>query len=1300
MKNLHSFTLFHGVYFFLFSFLLGIGLKAQVSNYTFSQHSRAYQEIPLTSEAVFPAFGWDNPAPVNISLGFTFKFNGQDYTSCSVNPNGYITFGNTSSQAGTYTPISTTRQYEGAVSGLGINLRSNGSTNSLIRYKTLGTAPNRVLIVQWKNSRFGDQTGNLNFQIRLYETSNIVEVAYGSFAEITNTYNAEVGLRGSTNSDFNNRQTTNNWSATTAGTANNHTVSISNTVYPQTGLVYRWTPVLFHNTGSITVPCGVKAMKVETWGGGGGGGRSTSSGQTTGGGGGGGYATKTFDVTPGTIFYYSVGNGGSGGSGTKDGGNTWFNNVNTQPASNTAFAVLSSGGRGVGNNTLPGGNGGTAIYGAGFSGGKGGAGSGTSDFGIHGSGGGGGAAQNSGNGGNGEDGQSRIGVLGGIGGNGGASTSPGGTGGKGTGDGGDGENGFNYGGGGGGGKRAWALGSNQNGGNGANGVIRITYIYEDEISPVQNVASSEGSELSCDVSSTTLTASGGNVSGGVSTLWYEGNECPSIPFVEEFNPLTYSLSNAEVQGQSNGNVRLLAGEDAGIHMENVLSGIAIDPAVHRYIVFRYKVITGVGGQAEIYFKKGTLELDESVVVRTDLINDGQWHIASVDMSQNSLWNDANGGITGWRFDFSTIDETEMDIDYIVLSSVPILENTNEVDSEITVTPNFSDTNFGVFRISEKLNSCGLFSNMTTSCTQIPISRLDKTYQGTGDWENASNWLPAGVPESHHCVTIPAGSIVNINTTQPIANSLRVESGGAITLNSGSALSVLNGIVNEAGAENFIVKNNANLVQINDVDNIGAIKVLRNSTDMIRLDATYWSSPVAGQKVKAFSPETLNNRFYIYNGYNEGEEGVSNRFKSIFVYTTDFPMPQPIPPDWAPSEQITTNTNNQELFSLSEYTFQPGWGYSIRTPNVWPNSQPYEGAFVGVPHNGPIEVPAYGRYTLVGNPYPSPININAFFNANSGVENIQLWTHHYKFLEDENLYNTSNYVTVTLAGPSESPDGYNYLDEGELAVGQGFVVMDEQRPVVNTESWDVVFNNQMRTINNGVFVRNQDVEKHRFWLSLYHEDQKISEILVGYMTGATDEYDHQYDGKRMGTSILHSILEDKKLAVQARGLPFNDSDSISVGIKTFEEGKYSFRIDSSDGLFAEGQDIFLYDKTHDYYHNLVSEGPYYFSIEPGEFEDYFAIVFKEEEDEEILSTQDLAEHSIKIYQTNTEIVVESEKEKILSVAVYDLSGRAIHLNEKVNSNLYSIRKSSVATHILVVNVLTEDGRVESRKIINR
>jgi len=123
-----------------------------------------------------------------------------------------------------------------------------------ISYATTGTAPNRVLTVQWKNVRrdglISDvKNEEINFQIKLYETSNQIRVIYGNFT-LTGTTTASthpvVGLRGTSLSNLNIRTTNTDWSATTAGELFPSTsvatdrCTISTAVKPANGLTYSW----------------------------------------------------------------------------------------------------------------------------------------------------------------------------------------------------------------------------------------------------------------------------------------------------------------------------------------------------------------------------------------------------------------------------------------------------------------------------------------------------------------------------------------------------------------------------------------------------------------------------------------------------------------------------------------------------------------------------------------------------------------------------------------------------------------------------------------------------------------------------------------------------------------------------------------------------------------------------------------------------------------------------------------------------------------------------------------------------
>ncbi|WP_312078770.1 GEVED domain-containing protein [Chryseobacterium sp.] len=245
----------------LFSLLLALVTQAQVSSYTFAQSSGTF--TPLTGPTVIATATSSNSLDDNIypvTLPFSFAFNGVPYTSLNVSTNGFLTFGATAPGTSTYSPISSTETYSGAVSAFGGDLNSVFNVTSVtgqISWAVEGTAPNREIVVQWKDFKPAYSTSTtfaytFSFQIRLKETSNAISVVYkeGSYLVGTTTVSGtrQIGLRGSTNADFNNRSNTTSvlYSASVNGTANNSTQAY-NTVnatpgMPPGGLTYTWTP--------------------------------------------------------------------------------------------------------------------------------------------------------------------------------------------------------------------------------------------------------------------------------------------------------------------------------------------------------------------------------------------------------------------------------------------------------------------------------------------------------------------------------------------------------------------------------------------------------------------------------------------------------------------------------------------------------------------------------------------------------------------------------------------------------------------------------------------------------------------------------------------------------------------------------------------------------------------------------------------------------------------------------------------------------------------------------------------------
>ena len=244
--------------------LLCIGFSkttyAQVAtNYAFSQLDTGLTYTPITGGTTYASGGFTNTAPASVPLGFTFNFNGTNYSNVTITDNGFVTFGTTLPAANTVNPISGTVAYDGAISAFGINLQA-ASTNgnyisppaSTVQYVTSGAVGSRVFVVQYENvvrrpAIGAVVNGLINMQIRLYEGANTIETLYNSFDPLVpvtaGSLAGQVGLRGSTNGDFNNRvAATGSWVGTNPGTLNSSSLLLSNLVFNIGVTRFTWTP--------------------------------------------------------------------------------------------------------------------------------------------------------------------------------------------------------------------------------------------------------------------------------------------------------------------------------------------------------------------------------------------------------------------------------------------------------------------------------------------------------------------------------------------------------------------------------------------------------------------------------------------------------------------------------------------------------------------------------------------------------------------------------------------------------------------------------------------------------------------------------------------------------------------------------------------------------------------------------------------------------------------------------------------------------------------------------------------------
>lgn len=564
------------------------------------------------------------------------------------------------------------------------------------------------------------------------------------------------------------------------------------------------------------------------------------------------------------------------------------------------------------------------------------------------------------------------------------------------------------------------------------------------------------------------------------------------------------------------------------------------------------------------------------------------------------------------------------------TTVYTFTHTVNVEGEVTVRIKLTG--------SATTNRHVTIDNITWTCYSATPSPV--TWTGT-EWIN-------GTPSIDEDVVVEGPLVVETDIASLEAKSLTVVSGGSVYIESGSSVTVAGAIDNQAGADNFIVESGANLVQTDDVDNTGDITVeVKAMTEWFGYNM--FSSPVAGQTFAGFSPD------------NGGE-----------VYTYSF-----------------TDDTDHGYDTASGTVFQEGLGYLFAAPyNGFPQGvlTEFTGEFVGVPHNGTVSIPVVYSFTALGNPYPSAIDAKDFLAANSNVGTLYFWTNAHFYNSAAGTYAGNNYATFTsLAGAGTA--GFPMSNNLTIEAGQGFLA--------SVDAGNVVFNNTMRVgTSNGQFYKTMEQEKHILWLNLANENNMLNQIAIGYADGATEGVDTQIDGKMFGYagSALYSIItgEEDAYAIQGRSLPFTNTDAVALGFRAVQAGTYTVSLADFNGLFADGQDIYLKDNATQTYHDL-KDGAYTFVSEQGVFESRFEVVYQA--DGELSTNVPTLDNSWIVYSQDNGFQIEAQGFELKEVSVYDMLGRLIYTNQATGTS-HAI--SNIANGVLIVKVITTDNQVLTRK----
>ncbi|MDN3705772.1 T9SS type A sorting domain-containing protein [Myroides ceti] len=174
-------------------------MDAQVG-YGFSHEIGLFQENSASATTLTSVHA-DSAISDAVSLGFTFNYEGVNYTQFKMSSNGFISFNMGASTLTTNSFVEANLTSRPIIAPLWDDLDGRATGGSRASYELTGTVPNRVMTIEWKNWEwFYDSTNPvISFQIKLYETTNVIEFIYRQESgNVTSSASASIGIGGAT----------------------------------------------------------------------------------------------------------------------------------------------------------------------------------------------------------------------------------------------------------------------------------------------------------------------------------------------------------------------------------------------------------------------------------------------------------------------------------------------------------------------------------------------------------------------------------------------------------------------------------------------------------------------------------------------------------------------------------------------------------------------------------------------------------------------------------------------------------------------------------------------------------------------------------------------------------------------------------------------------------------------------------------------------------------------------------------------------------------------------------------------
>ena len=339
------------------------------------------------------------------------------------------------------------------------------------------------------------------------------------------------------------------------------------------------------------------------------------------------------------------------------------------------------------------------------------------------------------------------------------------------------------------------------------------------------------------------------------------------------------------------------------------------------------------------------------------------------------------------------------------------------------------------------------------------------------------------------------------------------------------------------------------------------------------------------------------------------------------------------------------------------------------------------------------------WNLLGNPYPSGLDLNNFWFQNADLtgaltDGIYFWVE----TQDTAFNQYGNYLVWNPMGGTYIPDTKNELSV--VPPGMGFWVLANDVDALGTWQYDIVFDNSMRSVLRESPVSHnynfQDHERHRMWVYLVNDSNEYDQILIGTHPAATDSIDLLYDAHKNygGEPLAIATVVNQQAFTIHSDAPRTavDTSEIKLVILASNESNHYLRIDSS-AYYLDEKRVFLLDKLKNTEEELFLGQSVTLDIDSaGAYRNRFYLKVT---NSHITGVSDVSNSlNGRIWTYGNEVMYDNFVNNISEISVYDLRGVQIYHSYPNNRNSkFSI--PNLPEGIFIVKFLDDVGnqRVE-------